>query len=86
MTPTRNSENRTINERGKRLLDFASEADLKILNGSTLGDIFGRYTCLHYNGSSVVDYVLVSHTLATKVTQFKVLEFTNISDHRPITC
>ena len=49
MTPTRNSEDDTINERGKKLLDFTSEADIKILNGSTLGDVFGRYTRLHYN-------------------------------------
>ena len=86
MTPARNSEDSTINDRGKKLLDFVSEADLKILNGSTLGDVFGRYTCLHYNGSSVVDYMMVSHAIATNVSHFKVLDFTNISDHRPITC
>ena len=86
MTPVRNSEDSIINDRGKKLLDLVSEVDIKILNGSTLGDIFGRYTCLHYNGSSVVDYIMVSHALSAKVTRFKVLEFTNLSDHRPITC
>ena len=86
MTPVRNSEDSIINERGKKLLDFVSEVDIKILNGSTLGDIFGRYTCLHYNGSSVVDYIMVSHALTTNVIRFKVLDFTNVSDHRPITC
>ena len=86
MTQARNSEDSMINDRGKKLLDFVSEADLRILNGSTLGDIFGRYTCLQYNGSSVVDYMMVSNAITTKVTHLKVLDFTNISDHRPITC
>ena len=85
MTSTRNSEDETINERGRKLLDLASEADLKILNGSTVGDIFGRYTCLHYNGSSVVDYAMVSNCIMNSIDHFRVLDFTNFSDHRPIT-
>ena len=86
MTTTRNSEDDILNERGRRLLDLIAEADMKLLNGSTLGDVFGRYTCLHYNGSSVVDYMMVSNCLASYVSHFRVLDFTNISDHRPITC
>ena len=35
MTSTRNSEDDTINERGRKLLDFVAETDLEILNGST---------------------------------------------------
>ena len=86
MTSTRNSEDVTVNERGKTLLDLTAEADLKIFNGSTLGDIFGRFTCMRYNGSSVVDYMMVSKSLAASIHHFKVLNFTDISDHRPITC
>ena len=86
MTSTRNSEDCTINDRGRKLLDFVAETDLEILNGSTLGDIFGRYTCLKYNGSSVVDYTMVSSTIKQFVDHFKVLNFTNISDHRPTIC
>ena len=67
MAQTRNSEDATINERGKRLLDFVSEADLKILNGSTTGDIFGKITCLRYNGNSVVDYMLVSNAFISHI-------------------
>ena len=86
MTSTRNSEDCTVNDRGRKLLDFVSETDLEILNGSTLGDIFGRYTCLKYNGSSVVDYTMVSSTIKQFVDHFKVLNFTNLSDHRPTIC
>ena len=86
MTSTRNSEDDTINERGRKLLDFVAEADLEILNGSTVGDIFGRNTCLKYNGSSVVDYTMVSSSIRQFVDYFKVLNFTNMSDHRPTIC
>jgi len=86
MTSTRNSEDRTINDRGRKLLDFVAETDLEILNGSTVGDIFGRHTCLKYNGSSVVDYTMVSSSIRQLVDYFKVLNFTNISDHRPTIC
>jgi seryl-tRNA(Sec) selenium transferase len=43
-TTTRNSEDIAINERGKRLLDLVAESGKKLLNGSTLGDVFGRFT------------------------------------------
>ena len=86
MTSIRNREDSTVNERGRKLLDFSAETNMEILNGSTVGDIFGRYTCLKYNGSSVVDYTLVSSNIRQFVDYFKVLNFTNISDHRPTIC
>ncbi|KAL5258990.1 hypothetical protein ACHWQZ_G009453 [Mnemiopsis leidyi] len=86
MTSIRNSEDSTVNERGRKLLDFSAETNMEILNGSTVGDIFGRYTCLKYNGSSVMDYTLVSSNIRQFVDYFKVLNFTNISDHRPTIC
>ena len=86
MSYHRNSEDRTFNERGKHLLDFAREANLKILNGATIGDVMGRFTCLRYNGNSVVDYMLASNSMLSSISFFKVLDFTDFSDHRPIKC
>ena len=41
---------------------------------------------MHYNGSSVVDYIMVSKSLKFSIDRFKVLYVTDISDHRPLTC
>ena len=86
MPNTRNSKDNVANERGKKLIDFATEWNLTILNGSTIGDIRGEWTCMRYNGQSVVDYLLVSHILKNNVTSMKILDFNEFSDHRPVCC
>ena len=56
---TRNSEDmKIVNKRGKDFLDICRINDLSIVNGRTIGDIFGSYTCHRKRGSSVVDYLL----------------------------
>ena len=75
-----------VNSRGKLFLDFISSLNLTILNGDTLGDILGEPTSINYNGYSVVDYVTVSPVLKESVQNFKVLELTKFSDHRPCMC
>ena len=82
----RNSQDPTVNERGRILLDLTREANLKILNGSTIGDVLGKFTCLRYNGNSVIDYMLVENSIQTSISHFEVLDFTDFSDHRPIKC
>ena len=79
----RSSEDPVLNSRGELLLDFLACTNMSLLNGCTLGDVYGSVTCQTYNGSSVVDYVAVSPTLHTLVQSFKVLDMTMISDHRP---
>jgi hypothetical protein len=51
-------------------------------------EILGRnkYTCITYNGRSVVDYTLVSCSLLHEISNFIVNEFTPLSDHCPISC
>ena len=63
-----------------------SACNMKILNGSTIGDINGDFTCLRYNGSSVVDYALASHSLIRHVNYIKILKISPLSDHRPLLC
>lgn len=49
---------RTINSRGRRLLETCTALNLRILNGMIVGDLDGKKTCFRYNGSSVVNYVI----------------------------
>ena len=84
--PKRNSKDSTLNERGKQLIDFGCEWNLKILNGASVGDLLGDWTCYRYNGNSVIDYMMASHSLQDHISYFKVLDLTVFSDHRPLMC
>ena len=84
--PSRASKDQVLNERGRKLIDLISCCNLTLLNGSVLGDIFGEYTCLKYNGQSIPDYMAVTANLRTKVKSFKILPLTDISDHKPLLC
>jgi hypothetical protein len=68
---TRSSKDEVVNERGRRLLDLISCSNLSFLNGCTIGDITGDFTCLQYNGSSVVDYMATSYSLKRQVRKFE---------------
>ena len=74
------------NLRGRKLLDFGTEWNLTLLNGSIIGDARGSWTCQRYNGLSVIDYVLISHQLKSKMRSLEVLDFTEFSDHKPLKC
>ena len=41
----RESEDSKVDERGKQLNEVCIASRLRILNGRTLGDLFGKYTC-----------------------------------------
>ena len=59
--------------------------DLCILNGRTVGDVFGAITCRRWNGCSVVDYCICSHDLVKRVIDFKVSPaYPWFSDHSAI--
>ena len=61
-----------LNARGSLLLDFLACNKLQILNGCTLGDIFGKYMC------SVVDYMAATPDLKEAVLSFKIPFFDSI--------
>ena len=78
----RNSEDTTINKRGEELLELCKSLDMVILNGRKAGDPWGNMTSHQHNGSSVVDYVIVSVNLLREVRNFSVGEFSAwVSDH-----
>ena len=83
--PKRNSQDIAVDPRGHDLLDMCKSLDLNIVNGRKSGDIFGEYTCIKYNGNSVVDYLITSPTTYERVSSFKVGEFLPwLSDHCPV--
>ena len=85
--PKRNSQDEKVDSRGQELLDMCKSLDINIVNGRRTGDPFGEYTCIKYNGNSVVDYVIASPTVYDKVSLFKVGEFLPwLSDHCPLYC
>ena len=80
----RGNEDSTINEFGRKLFNVLENTHLLILNGRMVGDLNGVKTCHTYNGSSTVDYGIVSLNLASEIHIFKVLSQQWYSDHNPI--
>ena len=77
----RSSHDNKIDTRGKQLLELCISANMRILNGRTFGDLYGKFTCHKPVGSSVVDYVIVSENLLPKILSFEVSDFIpNFSD------
>jgi hypothetical protein len=80
--PDRLNQDVNTNERGLKLLDMCVSTGLRILNGRKPGDTMGYLTCHKYNGSSMVDYGIVSEALFNDILYFHVHNnFTHISDH-----
>ncbi|CAG2251087.1 unnamed protein product [Mytilus edulis] len=77
----RYSCDKVVNGQGVNLLDLSTSSSLRILNGRYIGDIMGNFTCMTSNGSSVVDYAIVSESLLSSVEYFKTHEFNYLSDH-----
>ena len=85
--PLRNSEDRTVNSRGRDLLDLCKVNDLLIANGRVAGDVFGGFTSHQYNGSAVNDYLLTPYDFIHRISKFSVGEYVPwLSDHCPIFC
>ena len=80
--PLRRSLDCTLNARGKELIELCVSSKLRIVNGRQIGDTLGYHTCHKWNGSSVVDYVIVSEELLGQVSNFKINDhLSDISDH-----
>ena len=81
----RNSEDGNTNSRGQELLDVCKLNDFLILNGRTIGDVFGSCTSHQWNGSSVVDYVLSPNDFTKNILKFCVGNLVPwLSDHCPL--
>ena len=82
----RNNQDQHTNAYGTKLIELATNTNMKILNGRVLGDLLGKYTYIGYNGISTVDYVLCTENFLTSnyIQSFQVDELTLLSDHRLI--
>ncbi|CAG2212132.1 unnamed protein product [Mytilus edulis] len=71
----RKNRDKKLDCRGKDLCEFCISHQLRILNGRTLGDLNGNFTCYTPNGASVVDYSIVSESALDYILYFRVAEF-----------
>ena len=69
-----------MNSYGGSLAELCCGNDLVILNGRTIGDFLGQFTCNTYNGASVVDYAVASCNNLLLIKYFSVSVMTEFSD------
>ena len=65
-------DSKNINQYGRWLVDLCIDNQMYILNGCTLGDFCGKFTCHTPRGSSVVDYIISSNSLSTEISSMNV--------------
>ena len=79
------NEDKTLCDRGKQLLDMCISYRMRIVNGRTVGDSTGKFTCYMYNGNSTIDYFIFSECLFNDILSFHVNDvFPKLSDHSKI--
>ena len=80
----RSNLDKIVNKFGNNLLDICAKFELYILNGRTVGDLSGNYTCFQYNSRNTVDYFIASDKLIPNINIMKVNPPNHISDHAPV--
>ena len=83
-TPRNNSDPTVVEPHSQLFLDTVINNQLQILNGRVLGDITGKLTCHKSNGSSLVDYFVISSWARDHVDSLQITDFTSFSDHCPL--
>jgi hypothetical protein len=64
-----------LDTRGNELVEFCISNQIRMSNGRVLGDLCGNYTCYTANGTSIVDYTLVSESILDQILYFNVNNF-----------
>ena len=83
--PLRVNKDHVIDTNGRRLIDLCKSTGLIIANGRLHKDLqLGEYTYCSHGGMSVVDYLLFNYNDNKCITDFKVLDFNEFSDHAPL--
>ena len=82
--PFRQNRDKIRNSFGSKLIEIIEANNMVILNGRVMGDSFGEKTCFTHNGSSTVDYFILSEPLVEKVNYMQVRPQTWYSDHSPL--
>ena len=79
--PRVSCDNSVVNQTGRWLIDRCVDNQLYILNGRTLGDLTGQFTCHTQRGSSVVDYIIASRSFSNFIHNMNVHDVSLFSDH-----
>uniref|UniRef100_T1IQ86 Endonuclease/exonuclease/phosphatase domain-containing protein n=1 Tax=Strigamia maritima TaxID=126957 RepID=T1IQ86_STRMM len=77
----RSSEDKTINQEGRKLIELCERNGLKILNGMVDGDRPGKFTSVNSRGAAVVDYLIIKDSGMVK--RMNIASRTD-SDHLPL--
>jgi len=76
------SQDEHVSNQGSKLLDICRGNKMRVLNGRTLGDLEGKFTCHQKNGSSAVDFGIVNEEAMHLINVFRVHDFMgDLSDH-----
>ena len=79
-----NRDKKSVDKQGKKILELCQSHRLRILNGRTAGDRWGRltrYPLCDRETPSLLDYGICSSSYMEKVEEFQVSPVTDISDH-----
>ena len=72
-TEDRNSKDMTCNQFGNSLIELCKIHNIHMLNGRVFNDKDGNFTSTANDGSSLVDYFIVSSNLFSCVTHFQLV-------------
>ena len=81
---SRCSMDKSVQKNGRRLTNICIDNSVCILNGRSLGDQRGSYTCMSSQGSSLVDYFLCFYDIVKEVGMMAAQPFTQLSDPCPL--
>ena len=83
--PNRQCQDKKVNGNGRKMIKFLQDYDLIPANGTVMGDLKGRYTCVSWNGVSCNDLFIFHRSLLPRINYFRVHDsFDWYSDHRAI--
>lgn len=80
----KNCDKHLVDKRGEALIQVCKSNGLRILNGRTRGDRYGRFTRYPLSireSPSTLDYVVVDKGFLSKISYFVVMDSMGISDH-----
>ena len=80
----RNCMDKSVNQFGRKLLEFCKTSGLRIVNGRHKNDSSGNVTFFSTAGISMIDYVLTKPQYFSSIWQFTSGVFNTFSDHAPI--
>ena len=83
--PKRYCQDKKTNGNGRKLFKFLGNYEFMPANGTVMGDLKGRYTCVSWNGMSCNDLFLFHRSLLARINYFRVWDnFDWYSDHKAI--